>query len=146
MKLDSHKLNYHPEYLGRILNAKSTQEKLDIHPIYIEISPTSSCNHRCTFCAIDYLGYKGEQLDKVELKQFLLDTSNMGVKAIMFGGEGEPSLYPHLEEMIIYTKEVCDMDVALTTNGSLLTEKFLNNCLPHLSWIKFSIVGCNRRT
>ena len=139
MNLDGHKLNYHPDRVAQIINHKnSIQDIVDIHPIYIEISPTSLCNHRCSFCAIDYLGYKGEQLPKEVLIKFLADIATSGVKSIMFGGEGEPTLYKDLPEVINKAKAY-GLDVALTTNGTGLTEVFLNTCLHSLSWIKVSL-------
>ena len=57
-KIDGSKILHHPERLKQWLNAQGNIEaQLKIYPIYMEISPIGGCNHRCTFCAVDYLGY-----------------------------------------------------------------------------------------
>lgn len=61
-----------------------------------------------------------------------------GVKAIMYAGEGESTLHEDLADMIIFTKQM-GIDVALTTNGVLCNQEFLELTLPSLSWIKFSV-------
>ena len=57
-RLDSHKLIYHPERVAKWLAGDN------IYPIEVEISPSGSCNHRCVFCALDYLGYQPNFLKK----------------------------------------------------------------------------------
>jgi len=64
--------------------------------------------------------------------------AKVGVKAIMFGGEGEPLLHKDFVSIVEYTKK-CGIDIALTTNGTLLDTTTAKRILPHLSWIKFSI-------
>ena len=56
--IDSHKLMYHPERVTQWLQASNQWERIkEIYPIYMEISPMGACNHRCTFCSVDYLSH-----------------------------------------------------------------------------------------
>ncbi|MCF6340345.1 MAG: radical SAM protein, partial [Sulfurimonas sp.] len=56
--IDSHKLGLHPKRVSEWIEAKNDWSKLKkIYPLYVEISPYGGCNHRCTFCALDYMGY-----------------------------------------------------------------------------------------
>ena len=55
IRIDSHKLIYHPDAVAGWLKGEN------IYPIEIEIGLTNACNHRCTFCAVDYTGYKSSQ-------------------------------------------------------------------------------------
>jgi MoaA/NifB/PqqE/SkfB family radical SAM enzyme len=119
---------YHPE---RVTDWKMGE---DVAPIYVEISPTSSCNHKCSFCALDF-ARKNEMIDRDSLLKSLIDMGNFGVKSVMFGGEGEPTLHPSFGEFV-KTAKFSGMDVAVTTNGT----RPLNG-LEHLSWIKISING-----
>lgn len=132
--IDGHKLQYHPDRINQWLNGNKTQ----VFPIYVEISPVGACNHRCTFCAVDYIGYNNVRLDKQKLKDCISSMAENGVRSIMFAGEGEPTLYRDLPEIINHTKGV-GIDVALTTNGTGLTERFLYECLGSITWIKVSL-------
>ena len=109
-----------------------------IYPIYVEISPAGACNHRCTFCAVDYIGYKTRYLDKEALKRCLSNMAEHGVKSVMYAGEGEPLLYKNLSEIIIHTQRV-GIDVSITTNAVALTEKFVRETLGSITWIKASV-------
>jgi len=132
IRIDSHKLIYHPQQVYKWLKGD------DIYPIYIEISPSGVCNHRCTFCAFEYLGYKPQFIDKDALKRAISDMAGCGVKAIMYSGEGEPFLHPDLPELILYAKKV-GLDVAVAMNGSLFSPEIAKECLGALTWIKISI-------
>ena len=48
-RIDSHKLIYHVD------RVHAWQQGENVYPIYMEISPAGTCNHRCTFCALDYM-------------------------------------------------------------------------------------------
>ena len=132
--IDGHKLMYHVPRVSDWLEGKP------IYPIYVEISPAGACNHRCTFCAVDYIGYQTRYLDRDILKRCLTDMGEHGVKSVMYAGEGEPLLYKHLPEIILHTKEV-GIDVSITTNAVALTEKFARETLPAITWIKASVNG-----
>src|SRR3989344_4657931 len=132
IEMDSHKLNHHPDRVADWLRGKN------VYPIYVEIGTTSTCNHRCTFCALDFTGYKGESLDTNVLINALTDMGKNGVKACMFGGEGEPTLHKDFSFLVGHAKKI-GLDVALTTNGVPFTKKKTEQRLGHLSWIRFSI-------
>ncbi len=51
-KIDSHKLIYHIPRVNDWLDGKT------IYPLYMEISPSGACNHRCTFCGLDFMEYQ----------------------------------------------------------------------------------------
>lgn len=132
MRIDSHKLMFHPIEVAKWLTGR------DIFPLYMEISPTGSCNHRCVFCALDYLEYSPKFLDATLLLTRLTEMGMLGVKSIMYGGEGEPLLHRHITEIINHTKK-CGIDVALTTNGTLFTREVSEQTIKSLSWVKLSI-------
>lgn len=132
-KIDSHKLNYHPARVAAWADGEC------IAPIYMEISPSGACNHRCTFCGLDFMGYGPHRLDTAMLKDRLAEMSAMGLKSVMYAGEGEPFLHPDMVDIVLHTKAV-GIDVALTTNGTLMTEDAARSVLPVTSWIK---VSCN---
>jgi len=137
--IDGHKLSYHPRTVVKIIDAQSNWERAkSIYPIYMEISPIGACNHRCSFCAVDYIGYNPVKLDYDIMKLRLPEMASLGVKSIMYAGEGEPLLYKKISELTKLTKD-SGIDVSFTTNGTILPKDFLEVALPRISWIKVSI-------
>lgn len=138
-RIDSHKLMFHPQRVWQWLEAGSDWEKAKkTYPLYIEISPAGACNHRCVFCAMDYIGYQRRELSTDVMEGVLYEMGRLGVKSVMFAGEGEPFLNKNIERLSITAKEA-GLDMAFTTNGVLLTEEVARAILPMTSWIKISL-------
>lgn len=142
-RIDSHKLQFHPRYVSRWLDGKDSWESAkSIYPLYVEVSPMGACNHRCTFCAVDYIGYKTNQLDADMLGERLHEMGKLGVKSVMFAGEGEPLLHKRINDMVLSAK-TSGIDVAFTTNGVLLDKlDMLDQC----SWVKVSLNAGTKET
>lgn len=140
MNLDSHKLNYHPCRVCKWMKEET------VYPIYVEISLTSACNHRCIFCAPNYyLNYEPVFMDTAVIRKCITSMSRCGVKSIAFSGEGEPLLHKDIVDLIQWAKKL-GIDVALTTNGVLFTKEKAKQILPYLSWVKFSVDAANEDT
>lgn len=135
-RIDSHKLIFHPKEVSKWLAGE------EVYPIYIEISPSGACNHRCTFCALDFMEYKPRFLDTAILKERLSEMGRLGVKSVMYGGEGEPFLHKDIGDIIVHTKR-SGIDVGITTNGVLLTAALAEKILGSTSWIKISMNAGN---
>jgi len=135
LEIDFHKLNYHPARIAEWFNAGDDWGKVKkIYPIYIEISPSGACNHRCVFCTLDFMGYQKRFLDADVLKGRILEMAKMGVKSIMFAGEGEPLLHKKMSEIAVFTRDI-GIDTAFTTNATPLTEEFCKRTLESIAWI-----------
>lgn len=132
-KIDSHKLIYHPDRVNKWL-----KDPLNTYPIYVEIGVSGQCNHRCKFCGYDYVGYKQVFSDTGVLIKRLKEMGKLGVRSVLYSGEGEPLLHKDIAEIIVQTKKA-GIDVALVSNGALLNEKFLKKTLGSLTWLKISI-------
>ncbi len=145
--IDSHKLIYHPERVVDLLKAKNNiSELLEIYPIYVEVSPVGACNHRCTFCAVDYIGYKAtNRIEENVMMRVLEGMGSNGVKSIMYAGEGEPLIHKKINEIVAKTKEV-GIDVSFTTNAVAMGDRFIEESLQHTSWVKVSLNGGSART
>ena len=138
-RIDSHKLLYHVPRVYEWLRGEC------IYPIYMEISPTGDCNHRCTFCALDFMEYQKRHLDTALLMERLSEMGRLGLKSIMYGGEGEPLMHSQIAEIINHTKK-SGIDSALTTNAVLLTESMSEKILGATEWMKVSIGAATKET
>lgn len=138
-RIDSHKLNYHVAKVSDWLSGKN------IYPIYLEISLSGSCNHRCVYCALDFMKYKPRFLAADLLNERISEMASLGIKSIMYAGEGEPFLHKDAGDIIRHTKGA-GIDAAVTTNGVLLKKGLADNILANLSWIKVSINAGSRKT
>lgn len=144
LRIDGHKLEFHPQRVAQWLDAKDDWEKAKkVYPIYVEVSPMGACNHRCTFCAVDYIGYKAEnQLDAELLIERQEEMAALGIKSIMYAGEGEPLLHKKIDA-INYRATLAGIDTAFTTNGVLLDRL---ESLRWTSWVKVSLNAGTRET
>ncbi|MCL9821278.1 radical SAM protein [Helicobacter sp. 14348-15] len=144
-RIDSHKLIFHPTRVSQWLESYGNWEKeKEIYPIYVEISPYGACNHRCTFCGVDYMGYKNIKIDLEIYKQIIREMAELGVKSVMFAGEGEPMLHRDLDLMIEATKKA-GIDVAITTNFVPIKLDKMPKILKNTTWIKASINAGNAK-
>ena len=138
-KLDSHKLIYHPCEVARWLNGQ------EIYPIEIEISPSGACNHRCIFCAVDYLGYQPAFLDSNMMLKNIEHMHRNGLKSVICSGEGEPLLNKNMPELAVKMKEI-GVDVAMASNAALLKREVTEECLHAFTWIRFSVAAIHEDT
>lgn len=100
------------------------------------------CNMRCKFCYAGFLDVKQSVLPKGHLpKQEAISVVQMladhGFRKITFAG-GEPTLCPWLVELVSTAKAV-GMTTMIVTNGTRLTDAYLDSLHPCLDWIALSV-------
>ncbi|MBF0207272.1 MAG: radical SAM protein, partial [Oligoflexia bacterium] len=120
------------------------EKEKEIFPLYLEISPSSFCNHSCTFCAKDFVSKKNIINPEVLMSR-IEEFSKVGIKSIMFAGEGEPTLYPKLPKILDKCKNVC-IDTALTTNFTTPNDSAIENFIRNCTWIKISVGAGDAKT
>ena len=134
IRMDSHKLIYHPDVVARWMKGEN------IYPIEMEISPSGACNHRCVFCAVDYIGYRPDFLEKDIILRDIVQMSKKGLKSVICSGEGEPLLNKDMPDIANGIK-ACGVDVAMSTNGALFTKEKAGDCLGAFTWVRFSVAS-----
>lgn len=137
-RIDGEKVSLHPGRVAALLAGET------VFPLYVEISPSGGCDSRCTFCATAFIsGYQTRFLDADLLKTRLTEMGQLGVRSVMHGGSGEPLLHRRLGEVIAHGK-AAGVDQAVTTNAVALTERFCQEALTSLTWVKCSVNGGTR--
>ena len=107
------------------------------------------CNMRCKFCFATFLDVKQSILPKGHLpKEQALEIVEKialhGFEKITFAG-GEPTLCPWLFELIKKAKTM-GLTTMIVTNGSRLSQDFLQKNKPFLDWITLSIDSLDENT
>ena len=98
---------------------------------------TEECNMHCAFCFAKYDLKEKKQLSRVESLALIDHIARAGCKKLTFVG-GEPTLCPWLPDLIQRAKEH-DLVTMLITNGTGLTDFFLNAMQSYLDWIGMSV-------
>lgn len=107
------------------------------------------CNMRCKFCFATFQDVKQSILPKGHLPkeqaiEVVLQLAEIGFEKITFAG-GEPTLCPWLTDLIVTAKDA-GLTTMFVTNGSKLTDRFLQANQLHLDWIAVSIDSLNAET
>jgi radical SAM protein with 4Fe4S-binding SPASM domain len=132
-RLDGHKLHLHP---ARVAEWQAGER---IAPIYIDMGITQTCNVACKFCY--YMVPENRTSSTIPtdaLIEFLKCSAEMGVKAIGFLGDGEPTLHPGVYDAVEAGANF-GLDMAIATNGVALKSDRLPKFLESLSWIRFTL-------
>jgi len=92
----------------------------------LRIVLTTQCNYRCKYCfAEGEVDKELRELDIEKLKKIIKVSKEFGITSIKLTG-GEPLLYPKIEELLSYIREIGIPYIDLTTNISLLNDKNVN--------------------
>jgi len=121
-------------------------------PVNVRIKPTNRCNHNCSYCSYqNSYGQLGKDMEKQDsmpadkLMEVIADCDNMGVKAVIFSGGGEPLVYPGIDRVLDFVGST-NVKSALLTNGVLLKDKIAESALKACSWIRISMDGWDRKS
>lgn len=116
----------------------------DFPPLWVDVSPTDACNHRCFYCYVDQVERKRAHIPEDLLVNISTDMGAAGVKCCEFQGTGEPLLNKGTPDAIVAGKR-SGMDVCLVTNGALLNRDVLEKVEPCLSFLRVSALAHNAR-
>lgn len=93
----------------------------------VSVIPGKACNCDCIFCGLGRTtsrlrhrqGFDAPDEILAEIRTVLQEHGSQ-LEHITFCGEGEPTLYQSLGYLIVQTKQLTDVPVAVGTNGTLL--------------------------
>jgi len=142
-----YKIFRHPKKLEDLKDGTVTA------PIVARIKPTNVCDHRCYYCSTVVKPTYDEGSEEVFnpkdviewpiLKRTIKELADIGTKAIIFSGGGEPLVYKQINEAI----QLCydfGLDVAIITNGWKLTGESAN-LLKDAKWVRISMNSSDRQ-
>ena len=130
--LDGHKLAWHKDRVDAWLAGER------VAPITIDCALTRSCTFNCHFCYATLQDNDAKKITQDVIYRFLDDSAEIGVKGISFVSDGESTCSPHLTNAILRGKSN-GIDMALGTNGYLLTPAQLEIIMPALTYLRFNI-------
>ena len=93
----------------------------------LRISITDRCNFRCVYCMEPDVQFQPREnvLTSGEIIRMARVAQSLGVRKIRLTG-GEPTLHPQLTEIISGIRAATDVEIAMISNGSLLTRQKLS--------------------
>lgn len=106
---------------------------------YLNIYLTNACNLHCVHCFMNAGTKLANELTLEKWKEVLSDFQQAGGEFVTFTG-GEPTMYPHFEEVVIHAHQV-GLKVTVLSNGLLWSQDRIQRMSPYLDEIQFSIDG-----
>ena len=102
------------------------------------------CNYGCTFCFATFEDIdRSNSLEKELGFKLLEEMAAEGVEKVTFVG-GEPTLCPWLGELLVRAKEL-GLTTCIVSNGTGLSEEFLDSYHEYIDWVGISIDASNDR-
>lgn len=114
---------------------KYRENKSGLHILELEI--TKRCNLNCKHCYVG--GNQAVDLDDEWIEKTIIQANDIGINRLVLTG-GEPLLHKKVFEFAHFARDIGIPDVALLTNGTLITEETAKKCKV-FSGIQLSLDG-----
>lgn len=139
---NGHKILNHIESIKEFLQES---KRYEIAPITIEIHPTNRCNLRCRDCTFQNINRKTE-FDSAGLEKITKGIIGLNtVKAIVWSGGGEPTLYKGLIDSARLFGEA-GIEQGIATNGTNLTDEFIDVATKYFTYVRVSLNAATRQS
>lgn len=145
-KKGSNKMKNTYKYLFGPVPSRRMGISLGVSPI-----PERTCSYSCVYCQLGRTKHMQSERKLFFPVQDILDEfihyqkSLPKLDVVSIVGEGEPTLYSGLGELITELKKVTTVPVAVITNGSLLTRPEVQEALLHADIVLPSMDACNEK-
>ncbi len=103
---------YNLEFTEQEIHEAVAADKL----LSMEIEFSRICNFRCSYCYVEEETKSTNELTRKEIKDVILQAKELGARKIIILG-GEPSIYPHLAEMLDFLDKE-ELEIEMFTNGA----------------------------
>jgi MoaA/NifB/PqqE/SkfB family radical SAM enzyme len=131
--LDSHKLSYHYDRVAAWENGEK------IAPVSVDMALTRACGAMCSFCyAMVQEPQERATIKTKDALNLLDDFSEIGVKAVSLISDGESTLSKAYVPFIQHASNI-GIDVGNATNGWEFEKEKVDQVLPHLTWVRFTV-------
>ncbi|BEJ89665.1 radical SAM protein [Campylobacter jejuni] len=119
----------------------------------IDLSPSKKqCNFDCVYCELDPKKAQEKQDEIISIDKIISEVKVMLEKNVEFDfltltANGEPSLYPYLNELILSLRSIAkDKKLLILSNGTAVLDEDKFNALLKLNVVKFSLDSAVAKT
>ncbi|HHD0198162.1 TPA: radical SAM protein [Campylobacter jejuni] len=119
----------------------------------IDLSPSKKqCNFDCVYCELDPKKAQEKQDEIISIDKIISEVKVMLEKNVEFDfltltANGEPSLYPYLNELILSLRSIAkDKKLLILSNSTAVLDKDKFNALLKLDVVKFSLDSAVAKT
>ncbi|HED8233158.1 TPA: radical SAM protein [Campylobacter jejuni] len=119
----------------------------------IDLSPSKKqCNFDCVYCELDPKKAQEKQDEIISIDKIISEVKVMLEKNVEFDfltltANGEPSLYPYLNELILSLRSIAkDKKLLILSNGTAVLDEDKFNALLKLDVVKFSLDSAVAKT
>ena len=133
--LDSHKLSYH---MDRVQAWESGER---IAPCSVDMALTRACSAMCTFCYAMVQESQERSSVKTPVALKLVDDfERLGIRSVSLVSDGESTLSPAYVPFIKHAYDA-GIDVGNGTNGWEWEPEKIEQVLPYLTWVRFTVAA-----
>lgn len=113
-------------------------------PLVVEWDTTEVCNLSCPGCISEDLVCNSTSFTRNRLLEIASELYDIGVKAVVLIGGGEPLAHPAVGELIEYLGKH-DISIGITTNGCFISN-YMDTIAEYVSWTRVSVDAATPET
>lgn len=133
--LDSHKLSHHYERIEAWENGEQ------IAPVSVDMALSRACGAMCSFCyAMIQEPQERASIKTKDALNLLDDFAEIGIKSVSLVSDGESTLSKAYAPFIEHASKL-GIDVANATNGWEFEKEKVDQVLPHMTWVRFTVAA-----
>lgn len=100
------------------------------------ISPEGACNLKCSYCSVTYRKVSN-RIELHRIFDYVMSLKEFGLKAVIITGGGEPTIYPHFDQLVHFIHDQ-GLKVALITNGTQ-ARRVEKHTWKKFTWVRVSL-------